>query len=131
MPLSLALGQPSPRRRAAAANRTWRTRARTSVLSAEFSVGLRHQRLSNRRRGDRRTDAGRPIWDIFSHTPGKTHHGETGDVADDSYHLYKEDVKLLKELGAKAYRFSISWSRIFPEGTRHSPTRKGSPTISG
>src|SRR5580658_9530054 len=39
------------------------------------------------------------VWDTFSHTPGKTLHGETGDVADDSYHLYKEDVKLLKNLG--------------------------------
>jgi beta-glucosidase len=57
------------------------------------------------------------VWDTFSHTPGKTFQGETGDVADDSYHLYKEDVRLLKSLGAKCYRFSISWSRIFPEGT--------------
>src|SRR6516162_4952926 len=39
---------------------------------------------------------GPSTWDVFSHTPGKTHDGETGDVADDSYHLYKEDVKLLK-----------------------------------
>jgi beta-glucosidase len=57
------------------------------------------------------------VWDTFSHTPGKTFQGETGDVADDSYHLYKEDVRLLKSLGAKCYRFSISWSRVFPEGT--------------
>ena len=64
------------------------------------------------------------IWDTFSHTPGKTFQGETGDVADDSYHLYKEDVRLLKNLGAKCYRFSISWSRIFPEGTGQ-PNEKG------
>jgi beta-glucosidase len=57
------------------------------------------------------------IWDIFSHTPGKTYHGDTGDVADDSYHLYKEDVRLLGNLGVKAYRMSIAWPRIFPEGT--------------
>jgi beta-glucosidase len=55
-------------------------------------------------------------WDIFAHTAGKTHQGETGDVAADSYHLYKEDVSLLKDLGAKAYRFSLSWARIFPDG---------------
>src|ERR1035438_3418507 len=55
------------------------------------------------------------VWDTFSHTPGKTFHGETGDVADDSYHLYKEDVRLLKNLGAKVYRFSISWPRVFPD----------------
>ena len=63
-------------------------------------------------------------WDVFAHTPGKTHKGETGDVAADSYHLYKEDVQLLKELGAKTYRFSVSWSRIFPEG-RGKPNEPG------
>ena len=64
------------------------------------------------------------IWDTFSHTPGKTFQGDTGDVADDSYHLYKEDVRLLKNLGAKVYRFSIAWSRIFPDGTGQ-PNQKG------
>jgi beta-glucosidase len=67
---------------------------------------------------------GPSIWDTFSHTPGKTYHGETGDVADDSYHLYKEDVKLLKNLGASVYRLSISWSRVFPSGTGQ-PNPKG------
>ena len=64
------------------------------------------------------------VWDTFSHTPGKTFQGDTGDVADDSYHLYKEDVQLLKNLGVKVYRFSISWSRIFPDGTGQ-PNKKG------
>ena len=59
---------------------------------------------------------GPSVWDVFSHTPGKVHNNETGDVADDSYHLYKEDVRLLKNLGVSAYRMSISWSRIFPKG---------------
>ncbi|MGA9587165.1 MAG: GH1 family beta-glucosidase [Terracidiphilus sp.] len=59
---------------------------------------------------------GPSLWDVFSHTPGKTHNGETGDVADDSYHLYKEDVQLLKNLGVNMYRMSISWSRVFPTG---------------
>ena len=59
---------------------------------------------------------GPSIWDTFSHTPGKTYHGDTGDVADDSYHLYKEDVQLLKNLGVSTYRMSISWSRVFPSG---------------
>ncbi len=67
---------------------------------------------------------GPSIWDQFSHTPGKTHDGDTGDVADDDYHRYKEDVKLLKDLGCKAYRFSVSWPRIFPQGTG-SPNEKG------
>ena len=64
-------------------------------------------------------DGGREpsIWDVFSHTPGRTYHGDTGDVADDSYHLYKEDVRLLKNLGVGAYRMSIAWPRIFPHGT--------------
>ncbi len=60
---------------------------------------------------------GPSVWDTFSHTPGKTYHGETGDVADDSYHLYKDDIQLLRALGVGAYRMSISWSRVFPEGT--------------
>jgi beta-glucosidase len=64
------------------------------------------------------------IWDTFSHTKGKTFHGETGDVADDSYHFYKEDVKLLKNLGVGGYRMSIAWSRIFPDGAGQ-PNPKG------
>jgi beta-glucosidase len=59
---------------------------------------------------------GPSLWDVFSHTPGKTHNGETGDVADDSYHLYKQDVQLLKNLGVGVYRMSLSWSRVFPTG---------------
>jgi beta-glucosidase len=67
---------------------------------------------------------GPSIWDTFSHTPGKTFQGDTGDVADDSYHRYKEDVALLKGLGVTGYRFSISWSRIIPNGTGQ-PNEKG------
>ena len=67
---------------------------------------------------------GPSVWDTFSHTPGKTFRGDTGDVADDSYHLYKEDVKLLKDMGVTVYRLSISWSRIFPNGTGQ-PNEKG------
>ncbi len=55
-------------------------------------------------------------WDVFSHKPGKIKDGTTGDVACDHYHRYEEDIKLMKELGYKAYRFSISWPRIYPEG---------------
>ncbi|HVN94455.1 MAG TPA: GH1 family beta-glucosidase [Terracidiphilus sp.] len=57
------------------------------------------------------------IWDVFAHTPGKIHNNDTGDVADDSYHLFKEDTRLMKDLGVTAYRFSIAWPRIFPDGT--------------
>ncbi len=66
--------------------------------------------------GARDDGRGPSTWDVFSHTAGKTHEGDTGDVADDSYHLYKEDVKLLKNLGVGAYRMSMSWSRVFPSG---------------
>ena len=66
--------------------------------------------------GARDDGRGPSLWDVFSHTPGKTHNGETGDVADDSYHLYKTDVQLLKALGVETYRMSISWSRVFPTG---------------
>ena len=59
---------------------------------------------------------GLSIWDTFAHTPGKTHNGDTGDVADDFYHRYAEDVKLMRGLGLKACRFSVAWSRIFPTG---------------
>lgn len=59
---------------------------------------------------------GPSIWDTFSHKPGNVHNNDSGDVADDSYHRYKEDVGLLKWLGAKIYRFSTSWPRIFPSG---------------
>ncbi|ADH60167.1 beta-galactosidase [Thermoanaerobacter mathranii subsp. mathranii str. A3] len=55
------------------------------------------------------------IWDTFSKTEGKTYQGHTGDVACDHYHRYKEDVEIMKEIGVKAYRFSIAWPRIFPE----------------
>jgi beta-glucosidase len=64
------------------------------------------------------------IWDTFSHTPGKTFMGETGDVADDSYHLFHEDIALMKALGLKTCRFSIAWPRIFPNGTG-TPNQKG------
>ena len=67
---------------------------------------------------------GPSIWDTFSHTPGKVHNNDTGDVADDSYYRYKEDVQMLKWLGAKIYRFSTSWPRIFPQGTGQ-PNGKG------
>jgi beta-glucosidase len=67
---------------------------------------------------------GPSVWDTFSHTVGKTFQGQTGDVADDSYHLFEDDTKLLKALGTTAYRLSISWSRIFPNGTGQ-PNDKG------
>lgn len=60
--------------------------------------------------------AGASIWDRFSKIPGKIHNGDTGDIACDHYNRYRSDVQLMSELGLKSYRFSISWSRIFPNG---------------
>jgi len=59
---------------------------------------------------------GESIWDRWAHTPGKIRDGKTGDVACDQYHLYKEDIALLKRLNQKSYRFSISWPRVLPNG---------------
>lgn len=56
------------------------------------------------------------IWDTFSHTPGKTFHGDTGDIACDHYHRFEEDVDLMAGLGLGAYRFSIAWPRVQPDG---------------
>jgi beta-glucosidase len=60
---------------------------------------------------------GESIWDRFARTAGKIRDGSTGDVASDHYHRFAEDVRLMKELGLSAYRFSTSWPRILPNGT--------------
>ncbi|WP_439658803.1 GH1 family beta-glucosidase [Lentzea sp. HUAS TT2] len=68
--------------------------------------------------GAARTDGRGPsIWDTFARVPGAVASGDTGDVAADHYHRWAEDVRLLVDLGVDAYRFSVSWSRVLPEGT--------------
>ncbi len=67
---------------------------------------------------------GESIWDRFSHTPGRVRNGDTGDVACDHYHRYREDVALMADLGLGAYRFSVSWPRVLPQG-------KGRPNEAG
>jgi beta-glucosidase len=57
------------------------------------------------------------IWDTFSHTPGLVREGHTGDVACDHYHRFRDDVKLMADLGLKSYRFSIAWPRVQPGGS--------------
>jgi beta-glucosidase len=59
---------------------------------------------------------GPSVWDTFSHTPGRIAMDHTGDRSCDQYHRYREDIALMKDLGVGAYRFSISWSRVFPSG---------------
>lgn len=67
---------------------------------------------------------GPSIWDTFSHTPGKIAGNDTGDIACDHYHRYESDIQLMKDLELRAYRFSIAWPRIFPNGI-------GSPNEAG
>jgi beta-glucosidase len=67
---------------------------------------------------------GESIWDRFGHTPGKIYLGDTADVASDHYHLWKEDIGLMQEIGLQAYRFSIGWARVLPKG-RGKANRKG------
>ena len=62
---------------------------------------------------------GESIWDRFCHTPGKITNGDSGDGACDHYHRYPEDIALMRHLGLKAYRFSISWPRVLPDGFGH------------
>ena len=59
---------------------------------------------------------GTTVWDTFAHTEGKIHNNDNGDTSTDSYHRYAEDIALMKALGLKTCRFSIAWSRIFPDG---------------
>ncbi|KAI8790277.1 lactase-phlorizin hydrolase [Biomphalaria glabrata] len=68
---------------------------------------------------------GESIWDVFTSEPGKVDNGDNGRVACDSYHKYKEDVQLLKQLGVTHYRFSIAWTRILPDGTTKSINQLG------
>ncbi len=67
---------------------------------------------------------GTSIWDTFSHTPGKTLHGDTGDIADDHYHRVEQDLELMAGLGVNGYRFSVAWPRIQPDG-RGAPNQRG------
>ena len=59
---------------------------------------------------------GESIWDTFAHTPGKIKNNENGDVAVNHYYQFKEDIKLMADIKMSAYRFSIAWTRIFPDG---------------
>src|SRR5439155_18539248 len=60
---------------------------------------------------------GLSVWDMFCRKPGAVWSGHSGDVACDHYHRYKEDVGLMKSLGVHAYRLSVAWPRVIPEGT--------------
>lgn len=59
---------------------------------------------------------GLSIWDVYTREDGRIFNNDNGDIACDHYHRFREDIKTMKEIGVKAYRFSISWSRIIPDG---------------
>ena len=59
---------------------------------------------------------GQSVWDTFSHTPGKVRGGDTGDIACDFYHRHEQDLDLMQELGVGAFRFSVAWPRVQPDG---------------
>lgn len=60
---------------------------------------------------------GLSIWDVFARIPGKIYRNQLPDTADDFYHRYREDCKILRDLGVQSFRMSLSWPRLFPEGT--------------
>ncbi|MGB5397844.1 MAG: family 1 glycosylhydrolase, partial [Gammaproteobacteria bacterium] len=64
-----------------------------------------------------RNGGGRSVWDMMTDQAGKIAHGDNGDIACDHYHRYKDDVALMTDIGLQAYRFSISWPRVLPDGT--------------
>ena len=68
---------------------------------------------------------GKSVWDTYSHTSGNIQNNDNGDIACDHYNLWPKDIKLLKELGIKAYRLSMSWPRIFPNGHEKTPNLPG------
>lgn len=68
---------------------------------------------------------GPSIWDAFSHTPGKTARGDTGDTADEFYTRFAADLLTAAALGSRAFRFSLAWPRLFPNGTGTTPHPDG------
>lgn len=96
-----------------------------AVLFRMDFIGVLQPRPIRLRARGTRMGKGPSIWDTYAHTPGNIRNGDTGDVANDHCHRYKEDVALMKnEIGANAYRFSICWPRIFPGGVGK-PNPKG------
>ncbi len=85
------------------------------VFPADFLWGT--ATASYQVEGSTRKDGRGPsIWDTFAHTPGAVSHGDTGDVADDFFDRYRDDVRLMADLGVRGFRFSVAWPRVFPEG---------------
>jgi len=106
IPTSLARAQPTAQPAAAPGNANFPDGFMWGAATAAYQV-----------EGAAAEDGRKPsVWDTFCHSPGHIKTGDTGDIACDHYHRYKEDVKLMVELGIKHYRFSISWPRVVPDG---------------
>ncbi|MBA2946580.1 GH1 family beta-glucosidase [Streptomyces himalayensis] len=87
--------------------------ARTFPLGFTWGTATAAYQIEGAATEDGRTPS---IWDTYSHTPGKVRNGDTGDVACNHYHRWREDVRIMADLGVSAYRFSLSWSRVQPTG---------------
>ena len=94
-------------------------------------LGRRHGRLPDRGSGRRRTGAARASGIASCATPGKVRNGESGAVACDFYHRYRDDIALMRELGLDAFRFSVAWPRILPDGPRPGERSAGSTSTTG
>jgi beta-glucosidase len=90
----------------------------TFAKDFKFGVATSSYQIEGAVAEDGRTPS---IWDTFCRTPGKIYADQTGDIACDHYHRYKEDVRILRDLGVNSYRFSISWPRIFPAYGAYNP----------
>src|SRR5580704_14689946 len=103
---------------AGALGRRWITPASATAATLGFPPGFVWGTATSsfqiEGRGDRTADS---VWDVFARKPGAIHDGSNADVACDSYHRYSDDIALIAGAGLKAYRFSISWPRVLPDGT--------------
>ncbi|MEI8289049.1 MAG: GH1 family beta-glucosidase [Verrucomicrobiota bacterium] len=106
MPASIAGAAPAPKGKIPPADFSFSPDFRWGAATAAYQV-----------EGAANEDGRKPsVWDTFSRIPGRVQNGDTGDVACDHYHRFKEDVKLMADLGIKHYRFGISWPRVMPDG---------------
>ena len=98
--------------------RTRPPRARSLPRGFLFGAATAAYQIEGAANEDGRTDS---IWDTFCRVPGAVLNGDTGDVADDHYHRYRDDVALMKRLSLASYRFSVAWPRVRPDGGAVNP----------
>ena len=96
---------------------------KASILPADFVWGVAGSAFQTE--GAWNVSRGPSIWDYFERFPGRIANGDTGDTTDDFYHRYPEDIQSMVDLGVKAYRLSISWTRILPTGNVDNVSQEG------